>query len=136
MLTSVMDKSQLENKLALIVEDDAHNLMALGSLLRGFRIAFKRNTTGANVVQQIRNMRPRPDFILLDMDLPQGDPFEIYDKLRADVELRVIPVIAIADKKAMAEWITIIKEIGFDGFITKPIDQRDFQTVMQAIFRF
>jgi CheY-like chemotaxis protein len=130
-----MDKVQLENKFALVVEDDAHNLMALGSLLRGFHIQFKRNTTGANVVNQLRNMHTRPDFILLDMDLPLGDPFEIYEMLRADVSLRMIPVIAIADCQTMAEWLTIIKDIGFDGFITKPIDQRDFAALMRSIFR-
>ena len=136
MLTTLMNKAQFENKMALVVEDDAHNLVALGSLLRGFRIQFKRNTTGANVVQQLRNMRRRPDFILLDMDLPQGDPFEIYEKLREDNELQVIPVIAIADEQTMGHWRTIIKEIGFDGSITKPIDQKEFEQVMRSIFRF
>ncbi len=135
MLTRIINNTHLENKLALVVEDDAHNLVALGSLLRGFRIQFKRNTTGANVVRQLRNMCSRPDFILLDMDLPLGDPFEIYEKLREDRELGMIPVIAIADVQEMIQWRAIAQNIGFDGFITKPIDLEEFETVMQTIFQ-
>lgn len=135
MLTPAMHTANFANKHAFIVEDDAHNLMALGSLLRGYRIQFKRNTTGANVVQQLRQMRPHPDFVLLDMDLPHGDPFEIYEKLRADPVLRTIPVIATAEEAVMTTLRPLIEASGFDGTIIKPIAIPEFEKTLRSIMR-
>ncbi|HLV36261.1 MAG TPA: response regulator, partial [Spirillospora sp.] len=84
MMLTVLGKTVFEDKQALIVEDDAHHLLALSSLLSDFNITYKRNTTGANVLSQARRLQP--DFILLDLDLPDDDPFAIYEKLRADQE--------------------------------------------------
>ncbi len=69
----------LENKWALVVDDDAHSLVAISSMLRDLGIRFKRNTTGAKVPEQMRSMNPPPDFVLLNLDLPHGSAFTINE---------------------------------------------------------
>ena len=128
----VIDTTVFEDKQALVVEDDAHNLLALGSLLRDFKIQFKRNTTGANVLQQAR--KHRPDFILLDMDLPSGDPFAIRERLRDDRDLRDVPIIAIGDSRVIKDLLPRIHASGFAGYLAKPIPQQCLEDVLRTVF--
>jgi CheY-like chemotaxis protein len=131
MMLHTIDVPLFEDKQALIVEDDAHNLVALGSLLKGLRIQFKRNTTGANVLEQAHRLRP--DFILLDVDLPDGDAFAIYQRIRSSRELRDIPVIALYDQHATRQLLPRILASGFTAYIAKPIAQRDFEDLLRSI---
>lgn len=132
-MLQIMDRAVYKPKQALIVEDDAHNLLALGSLLKSLNIHFKRNTTGADVLQQAR--RVRPDFILLDMDLPYGDPFSIYAKLRQDRDLKNVPVIAIGDSHLLDELKPRILKYGFADSLTKPIGPRTLEDSLKKIFK-
>jgi CheY-like chemotaxis protein len=129
----IMERTEFEDKQALIVEDDAHNLLALGSLLKGLKIHYKRNTTGADVLQQAQ--RVRPDFILLDMDLPYGDPFAIYARLRKDSDLKDVPVIAIGESRLLKEFQPRILKSGFAGYLAKPIAPRALEDLLKMIFR-
>jgi len=131
MMLTVLGKTVFEDKQALIVEDDAHHLLALSSLLSDFNITYKRNTTGANVLSQARRLQP--DFILLDLDLPDDDPFAIYEKLRADQELRPTPVIAIGERRLLDQLLPRIHASGFAGYIAKPIARPEFQDLLTKI---
>ncbi|MBZ0298785.1 MAG: response regulator [Anaerolineae bacterium] len=130
-MLNVLENAVFEDKQALIVEDDAHNLLALSSLLGNMKIHYKRNTTGANVLQQARRLRP--DFILLDMDLPDGDSFAIYEKLRDDQDLKNTPVIAIADGQIINHLLPRIRAGGFAAYIAKPIPPRDFEALLRGV---
>lgn len=120
----------VEGICALVVEDDAHSLVSISAILREYGIHFKRNTTGASVVQQARTLHPH--FILLDLNLPEGDPYLIIQALRADPALADIPVIAIADS-AQAELIQQAQKAGFAGFLAKPLPRRQFGGYLQSI---
>ncbi len=122
----------LENKWALVVEDDAHNLLAISGLLRDLGVRFKRNTTGANVLEQLRAMQPTPDFIILDVDLPHGDAFTIKERLRADAKLRNIPVITIGEG-ALADQPPQVLHAGFAGYIPKPLPRKRFGDIIRRV---
>lgn len=117
---------------ALIVEDDAHSLMAISSMFNEMGIKFKRNTTGADVIQQALTMNPRPNFILLDLDLPQGDPFEICNMLRSDDDLANIPVIAITDQ-TVEYLLSQVKGVEFSACLPKPLPRKQFGMLLQEI---
>jgi CheY-like chemotaxis protein len=121
----------LQNKWALVVEDDAHSLVALSSLLRDLGIHFKRNTTGANVPEQIHAMTPAPDFILLDLDLASG-ALAIYRRLRLDVETQNIPVLALGSIDDFGLRQKLQRE-GFAAFIPKPVPRRSFGDLLQRV---
>lgn len=131
MLQQVTGRAVFSDKVALIIEDDAHSLMALGSILRSLHIQYKRNTTGAKVLPQARRLLP--DFVLLDMDLPDGDPFLIHAALQADPELRNVPIIAIADSKLIENLRPVIERSHFAGYLPKPVAHQDFEDLLRDV---
>lgn len=132
MITTLQERAVFENTWALVVEDDAHDLFAVTRLLQGLQIAYKRNTTGRDVAEKARAMQPRPDIILLDMDLPEANTFDICDAIHSDEVLARIPVVAIGSSK----WAGIedeLKTCGFAGFIHKPLPRKHFGQLLQKI---
>ncbi len=115
-----------------MVEDDAHSLMAISALLKELGILYKRNTTGSDVVEKALSMRPKPDFILLDLNLPHGDAFQILRAFKAHPLLARVPVIAIADER-YHDLISKTRAAGFAGFIAKPLPRRMFGELLQRI---
>ena len=113
-------------KSVFVIEDDARNLLIVSAMLDRMAVDYRRNTSGARAVQQVHNMQPRPKMILLDMDLPQADPFGIYDELQAEPELRYIPVIAMAGDERLREVAEQIAERKFAGVMTKPMPENQF----------
>lgn len=122
----------LEGKWALVVEDDAHSLVAISSILRDLGVRFKRNTTGANVTQQISEMKPPPDFILLDIDLPNGNALAIQQHILALPRLRGIPIIALADEDERGLQRQL-DQAGFAALVLKPIPRREFTEMLERL---
>ncbi|MBZ0294015.1 MAG: response regulator [Anaerolineae bacterium] len=121
------------NKTALIVEGDAHNLLAISALLKNLDIRYKRNTSGEQVIQQAHKMDPRPDFILLDLNLPRGNAFAICEALKFEAELQGIPVIALAESTGPWEKLPGIESCIFDGVLPKPFSERRVRAVLQNV---
>jgi len=122
----------LENTWALVVEDDAHDLFAITRLLQELHVQYKRNTTGKDVARKAREMQPRPDIILLDMDLPDANTFDICGDLHSDEVLSTIPVVAIGSAKWCAAEADL-RACGFAGFIRKPLPRKSFGQLLQHI---
>ena len=122
----------LEDKWALVVENDAHSLVAISSILRDLGIHFKRNTTGTNVIEQLRAMTPRPDFVLLDIDLPHAEAFLINLRIQSDPLLRSIPVIALG---SVIDFATRqrLQHDGFATFVLKPLPRRQFGDLVRRV---
>jgi CheY-like chemotaxis protein len=116
----------------LVVEDDAHNLIAVTELFKALGIHYKRNTNGAQVAGQVHMMRPRPDFILVSMDLAEGDPFAICQNIRYDPLLNAIPVIAMGSA-ACLPLQPQIKACGCAGFLLKPLPRKQFGQILERI---
>jgi CheY-like chemotaxis protein len=122
----------LEDKWALVVEDDAHSLVAVSSILRDLGIRFKRNTTGANVAEQMRAMSPPPDFVLLDIELASSDSFAVLRHIKAEAAARGIPVIALGSNQEFA-LRQHIRRVGFAAYLPKPLPRRQFGDLLQRI---
>jgi PleD family two-component response regulator len=112
---------------ALLIEADAHNLVALDALMREQNIAYKRNTTGADVIRQARSLLPYLRVILLSMDLPEHDPYTIYRELQADAALRRIPIVAIVSDESS------VQARDFAALITRPLPRRTFNSVISDL---
>jgi len=130
LLEVVLEFSVSPDRWAFVVEDDAHNLHAISNLLKDMGISYKRNTTGQDVPDKVRSMQPRPTFLLLDMDLPLGDPFDILEALKADPDLAEIPVIAMADDARLGEQPQV-RLAGFAGFVGKPLPRKHFNDLLE-----
>lgn len=122
----------LTNTWALVVEADPHNLVVITSLLKELGVLYKRNTTGTNVIPQLRAMQPRPDFILIAMELPEGDPFAICQSIQQDTALAKIPVIALSSQSPQKLYDQL-RAAGFSGLIGKPLPRKQFGGMLRHI---
>ena len=78
---------------------------------------------------------PRPDLILLDLNLPKKDGREVLAEVKADKSLKLIPVIVLTTSAAERD---ILKTYELNGncYITKPIDLEQFISVVKRIEEF
>ena len=100
-----------------VVEDNADNRLLLQAIL-GDRYALDEYDNGTDALAGIT--AARPDLVLLDISLPGMDGNEILKRIRADGQLRDLPVIALT-AHAMAGDREKFLAAGFDDYITKPI---------------
>ncbi len=75
---------------------------------------------------------PRPDIILLDLNLPRKDGREVLAELKEDPDLRRIPVITLTTSRAEKDINTIYNLHG-NCYVTKPVDLDRFIEVIRSI---
>ena len=78
---------------------------------------------------------PRPDLLLLDLNLPRVDGREVLEQIRADSKLRRMAVVVLTTSRR-EEDILRSYELGCNSFITKPVDINQFIRVIQALERY
>jgi CheY-like chemotaxis protein len=78
---------------------------------------------------------PRPDIILLDLNLPKKDGREVLEEVKGDEELRNIPVVVLTTSKA-EEDILRSYNLHANAYITKPVDFDQFIKVVKSIENF
>jgi two-component system, cell cycle response regulator DivK len=100
-----------------VVEDNADNRLLLQALL-GDRFQLVEFANGPDALRGFS--AELPDVVLLDISLPGMDGTEILQRIRADAELRQLPVIALT-AHAMAGDREKFLAAGFDDYVTKPI---------------
>lgn len=75
---------------------------------------------------------PRPDFILLDLNLPKMDGREVLAKIKGDDSLRTIPIVILTTSEAEAD-ITRSYELNANAYLRKPVTLDAFEALVQSI---
>jgi CheY-like chemotaxis protein len=75
---------------------------------------------------------PRPDLLLLDLNLPRVDGREVLERVRADSRLRRMAVVVLTTSR-QEEDILRSYELGCNSFISKPVDMDQFIRLIQAL---
>ncbi len=111
-----------ETETILIIDDNEHNLQVVGTTLMPMGYDIVPASSGEAAFQRIR--AKRPDLILLDVQMPDVDGFEVCRRLRADPETFDIPVIFLS---ASDEKNIIVKalEQGAVDYVTKPFNKAE-----------
>ena len=78
---------------------------------------------------------PRPDIILLDLNLPKKDGREVLSEIKADADLKAIPVVILTTSKA-EEDVLRSYDLHANCYVTKPVDLDKFIVVVQSIDSF
>jgi two-component system cell cycle response regulator DivK len=109
--------------LVLIVEDNDKNLKLARDLLahHGFRTLTAGNATDGIALVEAH----RPDLVLMDVGLPDMDGVAALKQLRGSPSTSGVPVVAFT-AYAMRQDRERLLAAGFDGYLPKPIDIRDF----------
>jgi CheY-like chemotaxis protein len=125
----------------LLVEDDPGDVLMT-------REAFEENlhnrldvvTDGAAALDYLRHEEPyadapRPDLILLDLNLPRRDGREVLQEIKADPDLRHIPVIVLTTSQA-EEDVLRSYQLHANAYVTKPVDFEGFVEAIRQIDQF
>jgi two-component system, cell cycle response regulator DivK len=113
----------MREKTILIVEDNSVNRKLLLTVLRphGYRLLIALD--GEEAVRTAQD--ELPDLILMDLQLPRVNGYTATQQLKQQPSTAHIPIIALT-AHAMEQQQEHAFKIGFDGYITKPINTRTF----------
>ena len=78
---------------------------------------------------------PKPDLILLDLNLPKKDGREVLEEIKQDDQLRHIPVVILTTSQAERD-IAESYRLRANAYVTKPVDLEQFLKVVQSIEHF
>ena len=110
-------------KKVLVVEDNELNLKLFCDLLRAHDWAAEPVRDGREAVERARAFRP--DLIVMDIQMPHVTGYELILALKADPELRRIPIMAVT-AYAGRDDEDRIRSAGADAYVSKPISLARF----------
>jgi len=117
----------------LLVEDDPDQV-ALAELrlkMAGFRV---RSVERAKALSRVLREEARPDLLLLDVMLPDGNGFDILAQLRARPEFATLPIVMLTVKTELGDIRTGLAR-GADGYITKPYSKNQLAEVIARVLK-
>ncbi|MEP7121529.1 MAG: hybrid sensor histidine kinase/response regulator [Byssovorax sp.] len=113
----------------LHIEDDPANRLLVRKLLTN---AGHEVIDAADGLEGVRlACAQRPDLVLVDLNIPGLDGFEVTLRLRGEASLAGVPIVAITAEGDRETSLAV----GCDGFLQKPIDARSFSTVIQRFLK-
>jgi two-component system cell cycle response regulator DivK len=117
-------------KTILIVEDNHLNMKLFNDILQAHGYNTLQSMKGCDVMSLAHEHKP--DLILMDIKLPGISGLEVTKMLKADDDLKLIPVIAVT-AFAMKGDEEKIREVGCEEYIAKPIS---IPTLLDTVARF
>ena len=126
----------------LLVEDNYGDVLLTREAFRSGRVANNLSIAGDGEVamamlrrEGVHASQPRPDVVLLDLNLPRMDGRAVLQAIKSDPDLQRIPVIMLTSSKAD---IDILKsyELNANGYIVKPVTFERLQEVVASMETF
>jgi two-component system response regulator len=124
----------------MLVEDNAADVRLTVEAFKEARVA-NRLHVARDGVEAIRMLResdtatPRPDLILLDLNLPRKDGREVLKEIKQDDALRHIPVVILSTSQAEQDILHSYR-LGANAFITKPVEIDQFFEAVRSLEQF
>lgn len=123
----------------LLVEDNPGDVRLATEAMKESQIHHRLWTTedGEKALHFLRHQAeyaeaPRPDLILLDLNLPKKNGYQVLDEIKTDSDLALIPVIVFSTSTA-ADDIQRAYQLHANCYVSKPIDFDRFLTVVKGI---
>jgi CheY-like chemotaxis protein len=126
----------------LLVEDDPGDVLLIREAFEDNKVANRLHVV-ADGVEALEFMRrtgahaeaPRPDLVLLDLNLPRKDGREVLAEVKSDEQLRRIPIVVLTTSKA-EEDVLRSYDLHANAYVTKPVDFERFIEVVRQIDEF
>jgi CheY-like chemotaxis protein len=123
----------------LLVEDDPGDVLLTKDAFADNKVKNNLHVVsdGEEAVAYLRRQEPhgdavRPDLVLLDLNLPRKDGREVLKDIKADPELRSIPVVVLTTSEA-DEDILNSYDLHANAYVTKPVDFDSFIRIVRQI---
>ena len=113
----------------LIIEDNENNMYLTSFLLENHQHEVYKAYDGKTGVQMAKDVDP--DLILLDIQLPKMNGYEVAQALREDPKLKTTPIVAITSYAMPGDQEKAL-EAGCNGYIKKPINPDTFIGEIEA----
>jgi CheY-like chemotaxis protein len=138
-----MSPPQLLNAIdVLLVDDDPGDTLMIREAFEHNKVrnALECVADGVQAMQYLRREgeyrdAPRPDLILLDLNLPRKDGREVLAEIKGDPELATIPVVVLTTSHA-EEDVLKSYQLHANAYVTKPVDFERFIEVVRQIDEF
>jgi DNA-binding response OmpR family regulator len=120
-----------EEKRVVCIEDEPEMIDLVRLILgrKGFDVIGANG--GIEGLETVR--REKPDLILLDLMMPDMDGWEVYQQIKADAELRMIPVIVVTAKAQSIDKVLGLHIAKVDDYITKPFGPQELLESVEKI---
>jgi CheY-like chemotaxis protein len=126
----------------LLVEDDPGDVVLIQEAFADNKVRNRLHTV-SDGVDALRFLRregefagaPRPDLILLDLNLPRKDGREVLAEVKTDEDLQQIPVVVLTTSKLEEDVLRSYK-LHANAYVTKPVDFDRFIEVVRQIDEF
>ena len=115
----------------LYIEDNPVNVLLLEEYVRSMT-ELQITSVGSGAHGVLTAVSERPDVVLIDMQLPDFDGYEVLRRLRADARTAGLRCVALS-ANAMTDDIERALAAGFDAYWTKPIDFRAFRESLDRL---
>ncbi|NLT06708.1 MAG: response regulator [Solirubrobacterales bacterium] len=126
----------------LLVEDDPGDRLMIEEAFTHNKVRNRLTcvTDGVEAIEFLRRASdyadaPRPDLILLDLNLPRKDGREVLAEIKADDDLQAIPVVVLTTSQAEEDVLRSYK-LHANAYVTKPVDFERFIEVVRQIDEF
>lgn len=120
----------------LLVEDDPGDVLITTEALERTKLLHRLDTArdGEEALRYLEEHKDaeRPDLILLDLNLPRVDGREVLARIKADEQLRTIPVVVLSTSEA-DEDILRSYQLHANAYVSKPVDFDSFVNIVQQI---
>mgnify|MGYP002623199906 FL=1 len=118
----------MDNKHALIIDDDAYNVYVMQRFLDKENISYT-TITETSTLEDTLSQLDSVDIVLLDLEMPRRDGYEIIEVLKQRLPAGV-PIVACTVHTAE---VNRTRKLGFSGFIAKPLDMDRFSEQVRRI---
>ncbi len=119
----------------LLMEDDQVDVMSVSRVFKELKVMNPLQVVG-NGEEGLRYLydddKPKPCLILLDLNMPKMNGFEVLKVIKTDEELRRIPVIVLTSSRGDEDVMESYRH-GVVGYIVKPADYPQFIEAVRAI---
>lgn len=126
----------------LLVEDNPGDVRLTQEMLKGSKILNRLSAVGDGEEAMAFLLRqgeyaeaPRPDLILLDLNLPRKDGGEVLAQIKTDARLKRIPVVVLTSSDAEQDILRSY-DLHANCYVTKPVDLEQFIKVIKIIEEF
>jgi chemotaxis family two-component system response regulator Rcp1 len=123
----------------LLVEDHQADQKLTQRAFKSFTVPVQLHTVldGVEAMAFLRQQgrfstAPRPDLVLLDLNMPRKDGREVLREVGLDVLLATIPIIILTTSSAQTD-VAMAYKLNANGYIVKPVSFKEFQSAMLCV---
>jgi two-component system, chemotaxis family, response regulator Rcp1 len=114
-------------------EDNPDHAYLIRRCLEPLGLDLHHASDGENALEQLQHWRgSKPDFVLLDLNLPRMSGLEVLTQLRASPQLKSVPVVVFSTSRLNSD-VAKAYECGANSFIVKPAKFGDFRELLLEV---